>query len=137
MDPATARFIETATALPAATLSAVYDESLDRWRPGGREASRALRLSASEDSAIVHAVRSALLPRAAELDAVRQGLHSDAKSACAIAARAVCKRAKLTDDQYLVLLEPFTAAGAAAPDREPQGGHGAGPADGGPLHRAP
>ncbi|MFI1652482.1 hypothetical protein ACH4XT_36895 [Streptomyces avidinii] len=117
MDPTTARFISSATALPADALTLLYEAFLDRWPQGGREGSRAARVSASEQSAIGHAVRSALLPRAAELEQVRKSLHSDSKSACVIAARAVHKRAKLTEAQYRALLDPFTAAGAAVPPR--------------------
>ncbi|MET9542314.1 hypothetical protein ABZY16_33240 [Streptomyces sp. NPDC006553] len=116
MDPATARSIEVATALPAATLAVVWDDAVDRWSTGGREASRATRVSASENSAISYAVRSALRSRV-ELDAFRSGLLSDSIAACGISARAVCKRAKLTEAQYAVLVEPFRAVGVEVPAR--------------------
>ena len=129
MNPTTARFISCATALPAAELAVVYEASLDRWPQGGREGSQAARASASEHSAIVHAVRSALLPRADELEQVRRSLHSDSKSACVIAALAVHKRTKLTEAQYRALLDPFTAAGVPVPDRDDLQ-HPAAPRDG-------
>ncbi|MFC7923145.1 hypothetical protein [Streptomyces cinereoruber] len=124
MESATARFVEEATALPAATLAEVYERLLDRWADGGRAAGGATRVSASENSSIDRAVRSALLPRVDELEAVRQGLHSDSISACGIAARAVRKRSALTEEQYRVLLAPFVAVGLDAPERD-------GPAPGG------
>lgn len=117
MDPTTARFITSATALPPEALAVLYGAFLERWRQGGREGSRAARVSASDHSAIDHAVRSALLPRAAELEQVRKSLHSDSKSACVIAARAVHKRVKLTEDQYRALLDPFATAGVPVPAR--------------------
>ncbi|MFF8615424.1 hypothetical protein [Streptomyces sp. NPDC015350] len=117
MEAATARFIEESTALPPAALAALYEESLDRWSSGGRDASRATRASASENSAIERAVGTALLRRTDELDAFRPHLRFDVKPVCAIAARAVCKRAKLTEDQYRVLLDPFAAAGVTVPRR--------------------
>ncbi|MGW0611387.1 hypothetical protein [Streptomyces sp. NPDC002788] len=118
MDPTTARFISSATALPAAALAALYEAFLERWPQGGREGSRAARVSASEHSWIDHAVRSALLLRAVELKQFRASLHSDSLSACVIAARAVHKRKKLTEAQYRALLDPFTAAGVPVPDRD-------------------
>ncbi|WP_405015138.1 hypothetical protein [Kitasatospora sp. NBC_01539] len=121
MELATARFIEAATALPAGVLAAVREESLARWRRGGREASRATRVSASENSAIEHAVRSALLRRGSEPGPDGAMFPSDVKPLCAIAARAVCKRAKLTEEQYRVLLDPFAAVGVAVPDRDAAG----------------
>lgn len=115
LDSATARFVETATGLSPETLTVVFDHAVSLRRAGGREASRALRLSAAENSEIQHAVRSALLPRAGELEAFRAGLHSDSLSTCVIAARAVRKRATLSLEQYRVLLAPFTAVGVTAP----------------------
>lgn len=97
MEAATARFIEGSTALPSAVLAALYEDSLDRWSRGGRDASRATRVSASENSAIERAVRTALLRRTHELDAFRPHICFDIKPACSIAARAVCKRTKLTE----------------------------------------
>ncbi|WP_338779108.1 hypothetical protein [Streptomyces sp. DG1A-41] len=124
MDPTTARFVSSATALPAAALAALYEAFMERWPRGGREGSRVARVSASEHSWIDHAVRSALLPRAVELEQIRASLHSDSKSACVIAARAVHKRMKLTEAQYRALLDPFTLAGVPVPDRDSLQGHG-------------
>ncbi|WP_207919736.1 hypothetical protein, partial [Micromonospora sp. KC207] len=78
-------------------------------------------------SSIDHAVRSAVLPRAVELEQARASLHSDSKSACVIAARAVHKRMELTEARYRVLLDPFTAAGVPVPDRDNLQGHGGTP----------
>lgn len=72
MDPTTARFVSSATALPAAAPAVLYEAFLERWPHGGREGSRVARVSASEHSAIDHAVRSALLPRAVELEQARK-----------------------------------------------------------------
>ncbi|WP_328409237.1 hypothetical protein OG542_07290 [Streptomyces violaceus] len=115
VDAATARFIATVAALPPEALAAAFDHAVSRRRQGGREASRALRLSASENSELDHAVRSALLPRSEELNAYRAGLHSDAKSVCVIAARAVRKPATLPAEQYALLTAPFTVVGVAVP----------------------
>ncbi|NUK08500.1 hypothetical protein HRW18_10855 [Streptomyces lunaelactis] len=115
LDSATAQFIEAVGKLPPDTLVAVFDHALRLHRSGGREASRALRLSASEFSEIDHAVRSTLLPRADQLDAFRSGLHSDAKAVCCIAARAIRTRAKCAEAHYRVLIEPFAAAGVDTP----------------------
>ncbi|MFJ2899342.1 hypothetical protein ACIO87_31245 [Streptomyces sp. NPDC087218] len=117
MEAATVRFIEESTALPPAALAALYEDSLDRWSSGGRDASRAARASASENSAIERAVSTALLRRTDELDGFRPRLRFDVKPICAIAARAVCKRAKLTEGQYRLLLDPFVAAGVTVPGR--------------------
>lgn len=115
MDASTARFVETVATLPPETLAAVFDHVVRLRRQGGREAGRALRLSASENSALDRAVRSALLPRAGELDAHRAGLHSDALAAVVIGARAVRKPATLSSEQYALLTDPFTAVGVAVP----------------------
>lgn len=116
MHAATAGFVETVAALSPATLADVYDHALSLRRQGGRAASRALRLSASEHSEIDHALRSALLPRADELNSYRAGLASCALSACVIGARAVRKPAMLSQDQYALLTGPFAAVGVAVPD---------------------
>ncbi len=50
-----------------------------------------------------------------ELNAYRAGLHSDAKSVCVIAAKAVRKPAPLPAEQYALLTAPFTAVGVAVP----------------------
>ncbi|MEU6076963.1 hypothetical protein [Micromonospora sp. NPDC047074] len=115
MEAGTARFIEHVGRLPPAGLAEAFDHAVRLRRRGGREASRAVRPSASEYSQIDHAVRAMLLPRADELNAHRQHLHSDALSATVIAARAVLKRAKITEAQYQLLVEPFTAIGVEVP----------------------
>ncbi|MEH1017298.1 hypothetical protein V6U90_29935 [Micromonospora sp. CPCC 206060] len=115
IDAATERFIEQAGQLPPAMLADVFDRSVTSWQSGGREASRATKPSAAEDSTLDHAVRSTLLPRADELNRYRVGLHSDAKSATVIAARAILKRSKLSVEHYEVLVEPFIAAGVEVP----------------------
>lgn len=119
MHTATARFIATIAVLPPETLAAAFDHAVGLRRQGGREASRALRLSASENSELDHAVRSALLPRSEELNLYRPGLHSDAKSVCLIAARAVRKPATLSAAQYALLTAPFTAVGVDVPGATP------------------
>jgi hypothetical protein len=111
----TARFIETVGELPPEALAAAFDRMLELRRSGGREASRALKPSASENSALDRAVRSALLPRVAELEGFREHLHSDAISAATIAARAILKRAQISGEQYRLLVEPFTSIGVHAP----------------------
>lgn len=78
LDVATVRFIEHVSELPAATLAAVFDRSLEQWKPAGRAASAATKISASENSELDHAVRERLRPRASELDAYQGSLHSDA-----------------------------------------------------------
>ncbi|WP_432950520.1 hypothetical protein ACQPXM_19325 [Kribbella sp. CA-253562] len=119
LESVTAGFIRSATQLPPEVLARVVDEALARWRHGGREASKATKiLSASEFSAIDHAVRSALLPRAAELNSFREQLHSDAIGTTEIAARAVLKRARIADEHLRVLVEPFRAVGVAVPPQE-------------------
>ncbi|ONI69304.1 hypothetical protein BWI15_22145 [Kribbella sp. ALI-6-A] len=119
LETVTAQFIRSATQLPPDTLARVVDEALARWRHGGREASKATKiLSAPEYSAIDHAVRSALLPRAEELDTFRKQLHSDAIGTTQIAARAVLKRTRIAEEHLRVLVEPFTAAGVATPPRD-------------------
>ena len=62
------------------------------------------------------AVSAALLPRADELDDFRLGLHSDAKSAVVIAARAVKKPAQLTREHYALLVTPFVEVGLEVPE---------------------
>ncbi|GAA3059586.1 hypothetical protein GCM10017562_25710 [Streptomyces roseofulvus] len=115
LDAATERFADAAAALPAAALATAWDRMVDDRSRGGREASRAARPSAAQDSALVYRVRSALLPRADELNGHLDGLHSDAKSAICIASRAVLKRGRLTPEQYALLVAPFTDLGVPAP----------------------
>ncbi|MFB9308834.1 hypothetical protein BJY17_001700 [Agromyces hippuratus] len=115
LDAATARFIEQVAALPAEELATIFDESLNLWMPAGRAASEAIKISAAENSELDHDVREALRPLTAELDAHVAGLHSDAKSATVMAARAVQTRATLTAEHYEVLVAPFIAAGVEVP----------------------
>ena len=115
--PETDRFIEFARHLTPDELAEVFDHMVRLRRLGGKEASRATSPSAAEFSAIDHAVRSALLPRAEELNAFRAGLHSDALSAVMITARAIQKRNALTAEQYEVLVAPFAGAGVDVPGR--------------------
>ncbi|WP_031005039.1 hypothetical protein [Streptomyces sp. NRRL F-5727] len=115
LDAATERFAAAAAALPPAALAAAFDRMVEDRSRGGREASRAARPSAAQESALTHRVRGALLPRADELDAHLTGLLSDAKAAISIAARAVLKRGRLTPEQYALLVTPFTDLGVPAP----------------------
>lgn len=120
LDAATTRFIEQVGALPAETLAAVFDHSMELWMPGGRAASEATKISASENSELDHDVRETLRPRAAELDAHVAGLHSDVKSATVIAARAIQTRSTLAVEHYEVLVAPFVAAGVEVPPHPEQ-----------------
>lgn len=120
LDAATTRFIEQVAALPADALAAVFDQSLDLWMPVGRAASEATKISAAQNSELDHDVREALRPRAAELDAHSAGLHSDAKSATVIAARAIQTRSTLAVEHYDVLVAPFIAAGVEVPPHPEQ-----------------
>lgn len=116
LEPVTAQFIQSAAALPPDALAGLVDESLRRWPAGGRVASKASNvLTASESSVVSHAVRSALRPRADELNDYRQYLFSDAVSTTVIAARAMLKRNRIAQEHYLVLVEPFAQAGVAVP----------------------
>ncbi|MFD8014236.1 hypothetical protein [Streptomyces sp. NPDC058955] len=115
LDDATVRFVDAAVALPPAALATAWDRMVEDRSRGGREASRAARPSAAQDSALTHRVRGALLPRADELDGHLAGLHSDAKSAICIATRAVLKRGMLPPEQYALLVTPFTGLGVPAP----------------------
>ncbi|MBT2400551.1 hypothetical protein [Streptomyces sp. ISL-100] len=100
LDAVTIRFIGTAAKLAPDALAAVYDHMVRLRGQGGREASRALKLSASHESELQAKVRSTLLPRADELNAFRSGLLSGAKSAYVIAARAVYHRESLAQEHY-------------------------------------
>ncbi|MFD5270425.1 hypothetical protein [Streptomyces sp. NPDC058335] len=117
VDAVTIRFIGTAAQLAPDTLAAVYDDMVRLRGRGGREASRALKLSASHESELQAMVRSTLLPRADELNAFRSGLLSRANSAYVMAARAVHRRESLAPEDYDVLLSPFAAAGVEIPPR--------------------
>ncbi|MFE5792475.1 hypothetical protein ACFQ8C_07830 [Streptomyces sp. NPDC056503] len=115
LDAGTERFVDHAVALPPAALATAFDRMVDGRATGGREASRAARPSAAQDAVLTHRVRGGLLPRADELDGHLTGLHSDAKSAICIAARAVLKRGRLTPEQYALLVTPFTGLGVPTP----------------------
>ncbi|MBM7829580.1 hypothetical protein JOE59_000285 [Agromyces cerinus] len=115
LDAATTWFIEQVAALPAEELAVIFDESLDLWVPAGRAASGAIKISAAKNSELDHDVRAVLRPRAAELDAHATGLHSDAKGATVIAARAIQTRATLAVEHYDVLVAPFISAGVEVP----------------------
>ncbi|NYG20956.1 hypothetical protein BJY17_001703 [Agromyces hippuratus] len=108
-------FVEEATALAPEALAEAFGRLVALRREGGKEASRAAVPSAAENSELDHEIRSALLPRAAELDAVHMGLHSDARAAISTTARAILKRGKLTPEQYRVLVEPFVGSGVEIP----------------------
>lgn len=118
LDPETDRFIDAVRQLPPDALAAAFDRMVALRRAGGKEASSATKPSAAELSAIDHSVRAALLPRDAELNGARAGLHSDALSVTMIAARAIQKRDKLTADQYDILVEPFVGVGVDVPERQ-------------------
>ncbi|WP_030763082.1 hypothetical protein [Streptomyces griseus] len=121
LDAATERFVDHAVALPPAALATAFDRMVEGRSAGGREASSAARPSAVQDSALTHRVRAALLPRADELLGHRAGLHSDAKSAVCIAARAVLRRGRLAPEQYALLTGPFTDLGVPAPPHPADG----------------
>jgi hypothetical protein len=115
LDAVTTRFIGTAAKLTPDALAVVYDDMVRLRGQGGREASRALKLSAAHESELQAMVGSALLPRADELKAFRSGLLSGARSAYVIAARAVHCRERLAQEHYHVLLRPFAEAGVEVP----------------------
>ncbi|WP_350349143.1 hypothetical protein ABIQ69_04180 [Agromyces sp. G08B096] len=115
LDEATGRFIDQVRVLPPEALAAAFDRAVSLRRAGGREASKALKPSAVENSELERAVRDLLLPRADELNGFRDGLHADAKSAVVIAGRAVMKPGQLTAEQYDVLVTPFREAGVEVP----------------------
>ncbi|MFI6108111.1 hypothetical protein [Streptomyces sp. NPDC051310] len=115
LDAVTTRFIGTAATLAPDVLALVYDHMVRLRGHGGREASRALKLSAAHESALQAMVRSALLPRADELNAFRSGLLSGVKSAYVVAARAVQRRDSAAHEHYDVLLRPFAVAGVEIP----------------------
>ncbi|MGW4200073.1 hypothetical protein [Streptomyces sp. NPDC004726] len=121
LDAATERFVDQVRALPAGALATAFDRAVALRRAGGKEASRATKPSAAENSALEHAVREILLPRADELNAVRNGLQADAKSAAVIAGRAVLKMAQLSPEQYEVLVAPFVEVGVDVPTHPGRG----------------
>ncbi|SIN93209.1 hypothetical protein [Agromyces cerinus] len=115
LDTETTRFVDAATALPAAALEAAYERQLDLLGEGGNEASDAAGPSASANAELDHRIRAALLPRADELDEHRIGLHSDARTAISTAARAIVTRRRLTAEQFTVLVTPFVELGFDIP----------------------
>ncbi|MBO4210600.1 hypothetical protein [Micromonospora echinofusca] len=119
LDVATEQFVDEATALAPGELEAAFERMVDLAADGGREASNAAVPSASANSQLDRRIRQALLPRANELDAHLVGLHSDARAAVSTTARGILTRAKLSADQYSVLVEPFAGRVAAIP---PHGG---------------
>lgn len=120
LEAATVTFVEQATVLPPESLAEAFGRLVALRRQGGKEASRAAVPSAAENSELDHKIRSALLPRAAELDAVHMGLHSDARAAISTTARAILKRGKLAPEQYQVLVEPFNGRGVEMPPHPSQ-----------------
>ena len=116
LDDETRRFLQAALTLAPPALARAFDRAVELRRQGGREASRAAKPSAAQNSHIEHTVRTGLRARLAELDEHSPELLSDAKSVTAIAARAVLKRANLTGEQYRILTEPFTAEGVPVPE---------------------
>lgn len=115
LDTETTRFVDAATALPAAALEAAYERQLDLWSEGGDEASDAAGPSASANSELDHRIRAALLPRADELDEHVLGLHTGARTVISTAARAILTRRRLTAEQFTVLVTPFVELGFDIP----------------------
>jgi hypothetical protein len=115
LETAAMRFIEQAAALPPESLVAAFDRLVDLRGRGGKEASRAAIPSAAENSELDLIIRSALLPRAAELEATLAGLHSEARATISTTARAILKRENVTPEQYDVLVEPFVDRGVEIP----------------------
>jgi hypothetical protein len=107
LEAATVRFVVEATALAPESLIAAFDRLLELSGEGGEEASLAAIPSAAENSELDHMIRTALLPRADELNAVRPRLHSNARAAISTSARGILKRKNLTPEQYEVIVEPF------------------------------
>ncbi|WP_432942728.1 hypothetical protein ACQPXM_37465 [Kribbella sp. CA-253562] len=118
LEPVAAEFLRSATQLPPDALARVVDDALARWRNGGRDASRALKASGSQQHALDNALGSMLRPRAEELQAFRQGLLSRVSSTTSIATRAVLNRRTATEEQYRVLTEPFGAEGVQIPRQD-------------------
>ncbi|MEV0650977.1 hypothetical protein AB0I28_37570 [Phytomonospora sp. NPDC050363] len=118
LDSVTTDFIARAIALPPADLALAFDRTVDLRTEGGKEASLAASVSAAQNSSIDRTVREALRARLEELSAHREYLLSEAIAACGTASRAVCKRAKLTDEQYRVLVDPFVTVGMDVPPRD-------------------
>ncbi|MBM7829590.1 hypothetical protein JOE59_000295 [Agromyces cerinus] len=115
LDTETTRFVDAATALPAAALDVAFERQVDLWTEGGKEASDAAGPSASANSELDHRIRAALLPRADELDEHLFGLHSDARAVISTAARAIVTRRRLTAEQFTVLVTPFVELGFDIP----------------------
>lgn len=121
LDAVTERFVDRVRALPPESLAMAFDRMVDLRTEGGREASRAAVPSAAENSELDRRIRTALLPRAAELDAHLAGLHSDARAAISTAARGILKRGNLTAEQFEVLVTPFVEVGVDVPAHQGRG----------------
>ncbi|MRG61338.1 hypothetical protein GE115_15890 [Agromyces sp. CFH 90414] len=111
LDAETIAFVERAVALPPQVLTAAFDRQVDLRGEGGKEASRAAVPSAAENSDLEHRLNTALRARTDELG----GTEMEAYSVIQTAARAILKRAKLTEAQYDVLVRPFADAGVEVP----------------------
>ncbi|MFI1197016.1 hypothetical protein ACH4T9_27675 [Micromonospora sp. NPDC020750] len=116
LDNETRGFMRQVAGLAPETLARIFDRALDLWQQGGRDASRAAKVSASQNSEIRRTVLTSFRPRAEELDAHQPELWSSAISGTVIAARGVLKRDRLTAEQYHVLMEPFVSAGMVTPE---------------------
>jgi hypothetical protein len=115
LDASTERFIVEAAQLPAASLAQAYEHTLRLRKGVGREASRATKPSASENSELERKVRSALLAASEQLDEPDASLRTRASSAVTLAARAVLKRSTISAEHYGALTEPFSMVGVAVP----------------------
>ncbi|MGI9821837.1 hypothetical protein [Agromyces sp. Marseille-Q5079] len=111
LDAVTIAFVEQAVALPPQVLTEAFGRQVRLRAKGGKEASRAAVPSASENSDLEHRLNTALRARTDELD----GMMMEAYAVIQTAARAVLKRAKLTEEQYDVLVRPFADAGVEVP----------------------
>ncbi|GAA1844361.1 hypothetical protein [Agromyces salentinus] len=111
LDDVTIAFVERAVALSPQVLAAAFDRQVDLRTEGGKDASRAAAPSASENADLEHRLNTALRARADELD----GMMMEAYAVIQTAARAILKREKLTEEQYDVLVRPFSDAGVEIP----------------------
>jgi len=121
LEAATVGFVERATGLPPESLASAFSRLLELRGEGGKEASSAAVPSAAENSELDHLIRTALLPRADELNAARPRLHSNARAAISTTARGILKRKNLTPEQYQVLVEPFVGLGLEIPKHPEEG----------------
>ncbi|WP_406393660.1 hypothetical protein [Streptomyces sp. NBC_00887] len=115
LDAVTERFVEASTAPSPEALASPFDRMVGLRAEGGKEASRAAVPSAAENFVLDHRIRTALLPRATELDAHLAGLHSDALAAISTAARAIMKRGSLAAGHFDVLVQPIVGCGVELP----------------------